>query len=100
MKNIIKKIIRKIVNISGMDIIRLEKAVLSDDPCCQHSKVKFNIIDVEKLGKMSLTIPGMITPEAGKFLYSLCYRQVLEEYDFDKVFYNILGHILIYNSTS
>jgi len=77
-KNIIKKIIRKILNISGMDIIKLEKAVLPDDPYCQYSKVKFNIIDVEKLGKMSLTIPGMITPEAGKFLYSLCYMQDLE----------------------
>jgi predicted O-methyltransferase YrrM len=33
---------------------------------------------LEVLGKMSLTIPGMITPEAGKFLYSLCYMQDLE----------------------
>ena len=78
MKNIIKKIIRKILNISGMDIIKLKKAVLPDDPYCQYSKVKFNIIDVEKLGKMSLTIPGMITPEAGKFLYSLYYIKDLE----------------------
>ena len=37
-----------------------------------------NIIDIEILGKMSLCIPGMITPEAGKFLYSLCYMQDLK----------------------
>jgi predicted O-methyltransferase YrrM len=73
-----KKIIRKIVNSFGMDIVKLEKASSSDNPYCQYSRVKSNIIDVEVLGKMSLTIPGMITPEAGKFLFSLCYMQDLE----------------------
>ena len=34
-----------------------------------------NVVDLEKLGQLSLTIPGMITPEAGKFLYTLCYMQ-------------------------
>ena len=73
-----KRIIRKIVNSFGVDIIKLEKATGLDNPYCQYSKVKGNIIDVEMLGKMSLSIPGMITPEAGKFLYSLCYMQDLE----------------------
>jgi len=76
--NRIKRIIRKIVNSFGVDIIKLEKATGLDNPYCQYSKVKGNIIDVEMLGKMSLSIPGMITPEAGKFLYSLCYMQDLE----------------------
>jgi len=76
--NIIKKIIRKLVNSFGIDIVKLEKPSGLDNPYCQYSKVKGNIIDVEMLGKMSLTIPGMITPEAGKFLYSLCYMQDLE----------------------
>lgn len=78
MINRIKRIIRKIVNSFGVDIIKLEKATGLDNPYCQYSKVKGNIIDVEMLGKMSLSIPGMITPEAGKFLYSLCYMQDLE----------------------
>ena len=73
-----KKIVRKIVNNFGIDIVKLEKATGLDNPYCQYSKVKSNIVDVEMLGKMSLSIPGMITPEAGKFLYSLCYMQDLE----------------------
>jgi predicted O-methyltransferase YrrM len=73
-----KGMIRKIANRLGIDIIKLEKATSSDNPYCQYSKVKNNIIDVEMLGAMSLTIPGMITSEAGKFLYSLCYMQDLE----------------------
>lgn len=73
-----KKIIKAIANRFGIDIVKLEKATGSENPYCQYSKVKKNIIDVEALGKISLTVPGMITPEAGKFLYSLCYMQDLE----------------------
>ena len=73
-----KKLIRKIINKFGADIIKLETATSSDNPYCQHSNVNNKIIDVEKLGKMSLTIPGMITPQAGKFLYTLCYMQDLK----------------------
>lgn len=70
-----KKLIKKIANKFNIDIVRLDKVTSSDTPYCKYSKIKDNIIDVEVLGKMSLTIPGMITPEAGKFLYSLCYMQ-------------------------
>lgn len=73
-----KRIIKKILNKFGLDIVKLEMATSSDNPYCHHSKVNNKIIDVEMLGKMSLTIPGMITPEAGKFLYSLCYMQDLK----------------------
>ena len=52
--NIIKKIIRKLVNSFGIDIVKLEKPSGLDNPYCQYSKVKGNIIDVEMLGKMSL----------------------------------------------
>ncbi len=74
----IKKLIKKIANKFGVDIVKLETVSGSENPYCQYSKVKSNIIDVEILGQMSLTIPGMITPEAGKFLYSLCYMQDLD----------------------
>ncbi len=73
-----KKTIKAIANRFGIDIVKLEKATSSENPYCQYSKVKRNIVDVESLGKISLTVPGMITPEAGKFLYSLCYLQDLE----------------------
>ena len=73
-----KKLIKKIVNKFGVDIVKLETATSSDNPYCQYGKVNDKVIDVEILGKMSLTIPGMITPEAGKFLYALCYMQDLQ----------------------
>jgi predicted O-methyltransferase YrrM len=74
----IKKIIKNLINKFGLDIIKLETVSSSDNPYCKYSKVNNKIIDIEMLGRMSLTIPGMITPEAGKFLYSLCYMQDLE----------------------
>ncbi|MDA9891485.1 class I SAM-dependent methyltransferase [Planktomarina temperata] len=73
-----KKFIKAIANRFGIEIVKLEKSTGSENLYCQYSKVKSNIIDVEALGKISLTVPGMITPEAGKFLYSLCYMQDLE----------------------
>ena len=73
-----KKLIKKILNKFGVDIVKLETVTSNENPYCQYSKLKNNIIDVEILGKMSLIIPGMITSEAGKFLYSLCYMQNLE----------------------
>ena len=56
-----KKTIKAIANRFGIDIVKLEKATSSENPYCQYSKVKRNIVDVESLGKISLTVPGMIT---------------------------------------
>lgn len=73
MKNTIKKIVNKL----GYKIERLERVSSSDNPYSQYSQIKTNILDIEKLGKMSLAIPGMVTPDSGKFLYALCYMQDL-----------------------
>lgn len=70
-----KKIVRKLVNSLGYDLVSLEKSMDYGDFYSKYSGVNKNITDIEKLGKMSLTIPGMITPEAGKFLFTLCYMQ-------------------------
>ncbi len=72
-----RRFIKKIINKFGIDIVKLDVANHSSDPYCQNSKVFKNIIDIEKLGGMSLSIPGMITPDSGKFLYALCYMQEL-----------------------
>lgn len=74
MKNLVKQVVNKL----GYKIERLDSLNSSDSPYCKYSKIKPNIIDLEKLGKMALTIPGMVTPESGKFLYMLCYMQDLE----------------------
>ena len=55
-----KRIIRKIANTFGIDIIKLKKSSSSNNPYCKYSKVKSDIVDVE----------------------------ILEKYNFDKVFYN------------
>ena len=67
MKNTIKKIVNKL----GYKIERLERVRGSDNPYSQYSKLKTNILDMKKLGKMSLTIPGMVTPDQESF-YMRC----------------------------
>lgn len=76
--NGLKIFVKKIVNGLGLDIVKLKSVVATETPYSHHSKVNDEIVDVEKLGDMSLAIPGMITPEAGKFLFSLCYMQDLK----------------------
>lgn len=71
----IKKIIKIILNRLGYGLVLLDKSIGVDDFYSKHSHINKEIIDVDKLGKMSLTIPGMITPVAGKFLFTLCYMQ-------------------------
>ena len=74
MKNIVKQVVNKL----GYKIERLDRVSSSDSPYSKYSKIKTNIVDLENLGKMALTIPGMVTPESGKFLYALCYMQDLK----------------------
>ena len=73
-----KKMIKRLVNKLGLDIVRLESLASFDDPYCHYNNINNKIIDIDKLGQMSLAIPGMITPSAGKFLYILCYMQELQ----------------------
>lgn len=70
----LKLLLKRIINLFGFDIVVLEKAIETNNFYCEHSQNK-KIVDVEKLGKISLKIPGMITSDAGKFLFSLCYMQ-------------------------
>jgi predicted O-methyltransferase YrrM len=70
-----KNVVKKIINRFGYDLLAIEKQINYGDFYSKHSAVNKNIVDVEKLGKMSLSIPGMITPESGRFLFSLCYMQ-------------------------
>ena len=70
-----KAIIQKLANNCGYEIRRLERNAPASSEYSEFSQVRKNIADLEKLSQLSLTIPGMITPEAGKFLYTLCYMQ-------------------------
>lgn len=73
-----KQFLKMIFNRFGFELVKLKKVTFSINPYCNHSNVNQKIIDIEALGDMSLSIPGMITPESGKFLYALCYLQELE----------------------
>lgn len=73
-----KQLVRKLINKLGFEIIKLEDKPVITSPYCNFSKIKPEMIDLEALGEMSLSIPGMITPASGKFLYSLCYMQELK----------------------
>lgn len=73
-----KRFVKSIVNKFGVDVVKLDVIDHSSNPYCQNNKVSRDIIDIEKLGGMSLSIPGMITPDSGKYLYALCYMQELK----------------------
>ena len=84
-----KNLIKKTLNFLGYEIRKYEKppsgflAPLGPDtPIDPYSKIKLNsvknIVDLESLATISLTLPGMITPKSGQFLYLLCYMQQKE----------------------
>lgn len=73
-----KQLLKKILHFFGFDIVKIERPGGVVDPYCRYSRVKSDIVDVDKLGGLSLAIPGMITSQAGKFLYALCYMQSAE----------------------
>lgn len=74
----LKSTIKKVVNQLGYDIVRHKR--LSQDPnnLSPHNSIKLQsekIVDLESLGEIASTIPGMITTFSGSHLYSLCYFQ-------------------------
>lgn len=73
-----KRFLKYMVNKIGFDLVRLPIKLEVNNPYSQYSKLKRQIVDVEALGTMSLSIPGMVTPESGKFLFTLCYLQDLQ----------------------
>ncbi len=74
----IKKTIKKILNSLGYNLVKVDNQIEFDNFYSKYSQVNNEIVDIEKLGKMSMTIPGMITPAAGKFLFSLCFMQEMK----------------------
>lgn len=73
--HILKEIIKKLLKRVGYRIVKLDNPTFFDNIYSKFSQVNKEIVDIEKLGIMSLSIPGMITQDSGKFLYSLCYMQ-------------------------
>jgi hypothetical protein len=76
-----KKIIKKIINNLGYEISKkYENEKKKKNVFCTPYSILSNkqIIDLDALVQLSETIPGMITTESGKMLYTLCYLQEIK----------------------
>ena len=84
-----KQFIKHIFNIFGYEITKYQQpssrylpSLGPDTPIDPYSTIKLNsvnnIVDLESLATISLTLPGMITTKSGQFLYTLCYLQQKE----------------------
>ena len=73
-----KSIIQQLLKILGYEI---SKAYSFNGSYSPYSKIELKskkIIDLEELAGISKSIPGMISPKAGQFLYTMCYMQQLK----------------------
>ncbi|HEY9032629.1 MAG TPA: hypothetical protein VIN71_01710, partial [Pseudomonadales bacterium] len=74
-----KAMIGKLFNKLGYQIKRIPepKVATSYDPYSDIALQSGPVIDLEKLALISESIPGMISPRSGQFLFALCYMQEL-----------------------
>lgn len=74
----IKTLMSKIINRLGY---RIEKRISFSGSYSPYSTVGLdciNVVDLERLATISTSIPGMISPQSGQLLYTMCYMQQLE----------------------
>lgn len=69
-----KTLIKKILMHFGYELSKPMKFEGSLDPYNDLLPDK-RIVDIERLASISLSIPGMVTPQSGQMLYSLCLMQ-------------------------
>lgn len=69
-----KSTIKKLLAWLGYELTRPVTFDGSVDPHCYLLTGK-NIVDLERLAQISLSIPGMVTPRSGQILYLLCAIQ-------------------------
>jgi predicted O-methyltransferase YrrM len=74
----IKSIISKAFRRFGYSISRVPTFDGSYDPYCRIPLQSGKIVDLEALGNIALSIPGMIAPRSGQLLYTMCYLQALQ----------------------
>lgn len=69
-----RTIVKKLLQYFGYE---LTKPIGFDGSLDPHSPLleERKITDLERLASISLSIPGMVTPESGKMLYALCAMQ-------------------------
>lgn len=69
-----RTIIKKLLQYSGYELTRPIRFDGSYNP---HNTIlkERKIVDLERLASISLSIPGMVTPQSGQMLYALCAMQ-------------------------
>lgn len=70
-----KSIILKLLNKFGYEISKSYSSDGSYDPFCDIDLGSKKIVDLEALASISISIPGMVSPKSGQFLYTMCYMQ-------------------------
>ena len=73
-----KSLILRLFNKLGFEISKAYSLNGSYDPYSRIEMKSGKIIDLEALAQISTSIPGMISPKSGQFLYTMCYMQQLK----------------------
>ncbi len=73
----IKSTISTMLGRFGYRISRISTFDGSYEPHCRIPLQSGKIVDLEALGNISLSVPGMIVPRSGQLLYTMCYLQSL-----------------------
>ncbi len=73
-----KATVRKLFNKLGYDISKVQKFTGSYSPYSHIKLESADVVDLDALAKISLSVPGMITTKSGQLIYSLCYMQELK----------------------
>ena len=73
-----KAIISKLFNKLGYRIERTSSFTGSYSPYSRIKLKSMEIVDLDALASISTSIPGMISPQSGQFLYTMCYMQQLK----------------------
>ena len=71
MKHLVMKTLRRL----GYKLIKVKKNPIERRAVALNSA---QVTDLEELAQRSSFIPGMVSPESGKFLYALCYMQEIQ----------------------
>jgi predicted O-methyltransferase YrrM len=69
--------IKRLLEKSGIEIVGARRPRDFTKPFSALLQFR-HIVDLEALARVSLSIPGMISPRSGQFLYTLCYMQEVQ----------------------
>jgi predicted O-methyltransferase YrrM len=74
--NVVTNMVNRALGGLGLKIVRSRRAA-SGEPYSALFRNR-NVADLDGLVSAAATIPGMLSEESGKFLFSLCYAQALQ----------------------